>query len=814
MAPIRKLIAEIHRRSLWQTLGVYLAGSWGALQVIDILVNSLDLPRWLPAGAILLILAGLPITLVTAFIQAGGPRTDEARAGLKPGGASGPDDTEAEARAAPPAFRELFTWEHAFVAGLVAFAVWGVVAAGWLLLGERGGQGGPGGGTVLDAGIVAVFPFHVAGPGDLTFLGEGMVDLLAAKLTGEGSLRAADPRSVMAAWNRIAPGPGEGIRRDAALRLGRSLGAGQVLLGDIVGTPSGLVLNASVFRTEDGELQAQASVEGPTDRLTSLIDQLAVRLLALEAGVEDQRLAELTSLSSSALRAYLDGQAAYRRGGYSEANQHFERALRIDSTFALAALSWVSSAWWSPGFERFNRARETAWALRARLSPRDRALLEAWAGPRYPQSSGWAEHLVRWELAIAAAPERPEPWYESGDIYFHYGPLLGVADSWDRAAARFRRASSLDPNFAAPVGHLLELAAILGDTAEIRSFQRAYAALDSVGDISPFLEWRAAAALGDSVALESIRESFPKLDGASLNRIIGIAQLYGSTLVDADLAALDLAHRIGTRTERWEWLLGLHSLALNRGRPQEARRIMADWEEVEGSPGASQRILVLDALYWDGDMDAATEAVELVMSRAYAPPAPGEDLPDARFADICVAEQWRLWHGDTSTAAASLGQFRSRANPARLEFPPLRHAVCSATIEALLAEAEGRPDAGEYVDRLEALLRLVPDVETGDDPSLIGPFIIANWRESQGDLPGALAAMRRWHNHWFTGVRYLSTFLREEGRLAALTGEQEAAIRAYRHYLMLRSDPDPEWIEERDRVRAELARLTGEATQR
>ncbi len=54
---------------------------------------------------------------------------------------------------------------------------------------------------------------------------------------------------------------------------------------------------------------------------------------------------------------------------------------------------------------------------------------------------------------------------------------------------------------------------------------------------------------------------------------------------------------------------------------------------------------------------------------------------------------------------------------------------------------------------------------------------------------------------------YLSTFLREEGRLAALTGDPIGAIRAYQHYLALRSDPEPSTKPEVDRVRAELARL-------
>ena len=52
-----------------------------------------------------------------------------------------------------------------------------------------------------------------------------------------------------------------------------------------------------------------------------------------------------------------------------------------------------------------------------------------------------------------------------------------------------------------------------------------------------------------------------------------------------------------------------------------------------------------------------------------------------------------------------------------------------------------------------------------------------------------------------------ATALREEGRLAALAGEQAEAIESYRAYLRLRARPEPSAAPENDRVRAELARL-------
>ena len=57
---------------------------------------------------------------------------------------------------------------------------------------------------------------------------------------------------------------------------------------------------------------------------------------------------------------------------------------------------------------------------------------------------------------------------------------------------------------------------------------------------------------------------------------------------------------------------------------------------------------------------------------------------------------------------------------------------------------------------------------------------------------------------------YLAAQLREEGRLAALTGDREGAIRAYRHYLALRNDPEPAVAAQVAAVRAELRRLEGE----
>lgn len=175
MPSLRDLIREIHRRSVWQVLGVYLVASWGALQVVDTLVGVAGLPDWLPLMAVALLVVGLPVVLATAIVQEGTPgdrpaaaeaALDEAGAGGDAGGVPVRTTGGPGADQAPGIHRQIFTWRNALMGGILAFALWGVVAAGWLLLvgpsarvlegGAEAGPGVPGEGTPSAPGFLTV----------------------------------------------------------------------------------------------------------------------------------------------------------------------------------------------------------------------------------------------------------------------------------------------------------------------------------------------------------------------------------------------------------------------------------------------------------------------------------------------------------------------------------------------------------------------------------------------------------------------------------------------------------------------------------
>ena len=52
MSGLKRLIVEIHRRSVWQVLGIYAVGSWVAYQVVLALVDGVGLPEWVPGMAL------------------------------------------------------------------------------------------------------------------------------------------------------------------------------------------------------------------------------------------------------------------------------------------------------------------------------------------------------------------------------------------------------------------------------------------------------------------------------------------------------------------------------------------------------------------------------------------------------------------------------------------------------------------------------------------------------------------------------------------------------------------------------------------
>jgi serine/threonine-protein kinase len=669
-------------------------------------------------------------------------------------------------------------------------AAGGMVAAALVLsLAFLGGRSRP---PATDSRVVAIAPFRVSGAdSSLRYLREGLVDLLATKLAGTTTLRPADPRTLLLAWGKAAGGDGDLGEQDA-LRVAGAVGAGRLVEGEVVGTGGRLTVSARIVDVPGGTTRARATAEGSADSVTQLVDRLAANLLALGAGQEEQRLATLTSTSLPALRAYLDGEALLRRGVFLEAERKFLDALALDTTFSLAALGAGRAGEWQ------NRGEEGAaagWEHRGRLSRRDLARLVAFLGPRHPAGSSVSEQIAAAERLVELAPDSPDAWYKLGDQLFHLGAVGGMRDAYARASAAFERSLALDSSYAPTIQHLSEIAAGLADTAGVRRGLEVLLRIDSVSPNAVARRWHVAALLGDTAGIRSAlaSDSIAPL-GFGPFYIVAFALDTPLDLQGTEgIFPLALA-RSATAAERAGNEVTWSRYELMRGRPSRAPAL-------SGSPEVVRLwMAVLDALFADGDT-ARGRAAAAALEKRLGRPLPVADLDEGR-ARYAIG-QYALADGRLELVRRAIADLRSpRLEPGK-EWQTEFTRPYTLILEAQLAAAQRRPEADDLLRALDSALA----DPTGVTWTSYGNLVLARLHEARGDLPAALAALRRRYVGVATFPHYV-TFLREEGRLAALTGDRAGAVRAYRHYLTLRSEAEPALQPQVRQVRAELERLS------
>jgi serine/threonine-protein kinase len=625
-----------------------------------------------------------------------------------------------------------------------------------------------------------------------------MVDILHAKFTGEGGPRAVDPRTMMSVWHGEVSSDHLDLSLEESLQLAERVGAGQVLLGGIVGSGDQLTINSTLYRLPGGASIAEASVAGANDSLPWLIDQLVVvvQMLGLQAGERESRLPSL-STSLPAVRAYLAGQRSLRRGRFLEAIDHFDRALAADSSFALAALG-LTGAGASAGntnTDAYARGAPLVLQLFDRFSTRDSALVTALAGRNAPGWTPLTERIADAEAAVELAPDDAFAWAYLGSRRYRLGSYLGDSAEVQRATGILDRALLLDSTYVFPIAWRLFAALDAGDTMNVRRLRRMYLEADSTGEFVDFVRWRTAVALGDTIELSRVRQEFGPWQ-LSLTSI-GYATVYnGLPLDDWELATQKFDEQAVTARARSQVMEQWRKLAAIKGRPTEAIALGDSLIERDFFVGYMHRFVIQQAVLGVPGYDSAAA------KKADAAATFAEEDDDV--AAWCWPTVWRVHQGDTTGAGSVIRRLYDFATGDSIPHNPLCPTLLEAIVETMSPSSES-----DAIDRLDAHMR------RSRASGLLGTvanFVVARAREAQGDLDGALAVWRRRVSGWRSPAPQLTwpVYLREEGRVAALTGDTTGAIQAYQHYLTLRADPAPSVKPEVDRVRAALARLIGE----
>jgi tetratricopeptide (TPR) repeat protein len=491
------------------------------------------------------------------------------------------------------------------------------------------------------------------------------------------------------------------------------------------------------------------------------------------------RVAGLTTTSLPALRAYLEGEAAFRKADFAGAVAAYERAVDMDSTFALGWARLAGSYGWleNVSSRQMARAAERATTLLDQLPARQRIIVDA--------NRAMSERDLSIEGPLRAAvqqyPDDPDLWYLLGDFFRHFGEDAGLA-SWEEDLDAFRHAVALDPTFAPYYIHLIEGEIGAGDTAAAKAALEAYQEASSGQDPEPYIPVAFRIYLGSPAERQAALAGLDSLSERDLFQMANSVRWDGlpdpAWQREVALKAIALHHQ-------GVWLNRLLELDLRAGRIHLAGEDLS-------APDESDYYRMQHAVSFQ------TLAISLApeyLALARDPEVCGTRLDAGAGCMLAMGmaaaergdrKEWRRWM-ERNDSLDRL--YRSQNAPGHGE----EHRLIARAIEGWWADRQEHD-----VDKARALL-----AEASDLPAFAGPV---RWRLAEllaESRPArALEMFRR-----MSGA-YLPYAQVRVGKIQEALGDTASARAAYRKAadLLVDADPDLLWAQE---ARDGVTRLGG-----
>jgi serine/threonine protein kinase/tetratricopeptide (TPR) repeat protein len=274
-----------------------------------------------------------------------------------------------------------------------------------------------------------VEPFQVEGAGDPS-IGQELAFLVSDVLERFPRIRLVPSGYALRRGEDSLAG-----RRPPPVRVTRRL------VGTVAEHRESLVVRLAVLDTLGQPVHTKLVSGGVRDKV-DLADNIAFWVLQRihpELEEEYQPDSTLRGRNVAALDEFLKGEEAFREDGWSEAERHFQDALRLDTTFARAA-------WRLSNAQRWRRIASTV-DLRARLAgkwrylkPLDSLLVAAELAPH-----GEPRYRI-YEVALKRYSYDPYARLLYGAELMHRGPLAGIP--LDSGAAVLEEAVAQNPSLA------------------------------------------------------------------------------------------------------------------------------------------------------------------------------------------------------------------------------------------------------------------------------------------------------------------------------------------------------------------------------
>ncbi|MFO7587365.1 MAG: hypothetical protein R6X22_04760 [Gemmatimonadota bacterium] len=509
-SPITRFLAEMKRRKVFRATALYGAGSFGLLQGADIVFPAIGLPERAVTWLVIAVIAGLPVAVLVAWkfdLTTGGMR----RTGIAATG-------EIDAILAQPRGQRWL----AGILGIVGIALL-MLGAWWAGTRTAGARAEAPAEQAASAALesVAVLPFvNFGDPEDEPFV-DGLAEELGNVLAQIEGLRVAARSSAFAFKGRDV----------GARQIGRELGVASIVEGSVRRAGGTVRVSAQLSRTSDGfrlwsetwerKLTA-ANVFAIQDEITADIALALTRELRPGARA---RIAGRRTANLEAYDLYLLGRHRWATRGVDavrEAIDHYEEAIALDSTYALA-WAGLADAWSVLPFYDGRVQGRVAYPQAVRAADRALALAPGLAeasASRGIIASEYEHDLARGERLLETAVDR-NPSYAQAWAWLCETRAVAGRDA--DALPACERAVDLDPLGVIPNLLLTIPLAGLGRTEDALAQQKRALAIFPDVTFSQFLYAGLLLQLGRPGEAEDNLEQLGRIEGArdpaSLRRV-------------------------------------------------------------------------------------------------------------------------------------------------------------------------------------------------------------------------------------------------------------------------------------------------------
>jgi tetratricopeptide (TPR) repeat protein len=403
-------------------VGVLFALSAAAvLGIVYGVMLALGLPNWVFFAAVALMIAGLPVVLLTG-------QQERKRAMARAEGV--PTTT-------PTGVKAFFTWRRALTGGGAAFGVLAVLVGGFMTLRTLGI--GPFG-TLVSSGKLAeqakiLVPDFTNRTSDST-LGATLGEALRIDLSQSPVVHVLGSQEIAVVLARMERPESTRVTADLAREIAAREGIPAIIVGEVTSLGSGYVLSTKVVAGGDGaELAAVRESAADAGGLLSALDRLAASVRerigeSYRSLRASKPLAQVTTSSLDALRLYTRGVQADRAADFGQAVELLHQAIALDTAFASAYLSLgtVLSNTYDAGAVE---ATAAAFRHRDRLPPLERYLAEA----RYYNSVEYdlPRVIAAYRGALSIDPEQGFALNNLANAYFTLRQYVQAESVYQRA---------------------------------------------------------------------------------------------------------------------------------------------------------------------------------------------------------------------------------------------------------------------------------------------------------------------------------------------------------------------------------------------